>query len=44
MSDLDKKSLIEVVKDRTQEVLIESLMVQPKEIRETVEEVYVDMW
>jgi transposase len=44
VSDLDKKSLIEVVKDRTQEILIESLMVQPRAIREKVEEVCVDMW
>ena len=41
VSDLDKKILIEVVKDRTQEVLIESLMLKPKEVREEVEEVCV---
>ena len=44
MSDLDKKCLIDVIATRTQEELIEALSQQPKDIREKVEEVCIDMW
>lgn len=44
VSDLDKKCLIDVIATRTQEELIEALSQQPKDIREKVEEVCIDMW
>lgn len=44
VSDLDRKCLIEVVENRTQAEVIEALSQQPKEIRENVEEVCIDMW
>lgn len=44
VSDLDRKCLIEVVENRSQEKVIKSLSEQEKELRERVEEVCVDMW
>jgi transposase len=44
VSDLDRRCLIEVIENRTQEEIIESLSQQPKDIRENVEEVCMDMW
>jgi len=42
--DLDKKSLLDVIKGHKQEELMEVLKVQPEHIRENVKEVSVDMW
>jgi transposase len=42
--DLDKKSLLGVIKGHKQEELIEALKAQPEEVRENVKEVSVDMW
>jgi transposase len=44
VSDLDKRRLIEVIASRTQKEVIEALSQQPKDIREKVEEVCIDMW
>jgi transposase len=44
VSDLEKKRLIEVVDGRSQEEVITALMEEPKEIREKVSEVCIDMW
>lgn len=44
LSDLDKGELIEVIDSHEQTEIIESLMKQPLEVREKVEEVSVDMW
>lgn len=44
LSDLDKGILIEVIDGHEQTEIIKSLMKQPLEVRERVEEVSVDMW
>lgn len=44
VSDLEQGELIEVVNSHAQEEIIETLMEQPLEVREMVEEVSVDMW
>lgn len=44
LSDLDKGTLIEVIDSHEQTEIIETLMKQPLELREKVEEVSVDMW
>jgi transposase len=44
LSNLDKGELIEVIDSHEQTEIIESLMKQPLEVREKVEEVSVDMW
>ncbi len=44
VSDLERGKLIEVIDDHNQESIIQKLMEQPLEIRETVSEVSIDMW
>lgn len=44
LSDLDKGILIEVIDSHEQTEIMETLMRQPLELREKVEEVSVDMW
>lgn len=44
LSDLDKGELIKVIDSHEQTAIIETLMKQPLEVREKVEEVSVDMW
>jgi len=44
VSDLERGKLIEVIDGHNQESIIQKLMEQPLEIRETVSEVSIDMW
>ena len=44
LSDLEKGILIEVIDSHEQTEIMETLMRQPLELREKVEEVSVDMW
>jgi transposase len=44
VSDLDKKSLLEVIDSHKSDEIIEILQEQPQEIRENVKEVSIDMW
>ncbi len=44
VSDIDGRTLLEVVSSRQQDDIIETLIQQPLEVREQVEEVSVDMW
>lgn len=43
-SDLDKGKLIEVIDSHQQDEITETLLQQPIEVREAVEEVSIDMW
>lgn len=42
--DLESSSLLEVIDSHKSDEIIEALQVQPKDMRENVEEVSVDMW
>lgn len=44
VSDIDKGSLLEVVDSHKSDQIIEKLKLQPRETRENVKEVSVDMW
>jgi transposase len=44
VSDLERKKLIEVIDGHNQESIVKTLMEQPLELREMVQEVSIDMW
>lgn len=44
ISDIDRGELIELIDSHLQEDIIETLMQQPIEVRQKVQEVSVDMW
>jgi len=44
VSDLDQGKLIEVINGHNQEIITQTLMEQPLDIRKIVEEVSIDMW